>query len=93
MLVRPDDGGARHPSQMVDDLAPPATLAISKDGLTVYLRGEAILHAPRVALTGIAQRCLIAWHEGLEGFGRVLIRSCFVLPKNTGLGLILRGFR
>lgn len=64
MPARPDAGGARHPSQVVDDLAAPATLEISRKGLTVYLRGEAILHAPRVALTGIAQRCLIAWHEG-----------------------------
>lgn len=64
MPARPDAGRARHPSKMVDDLAPPATLAITKDGLTVYVAGQPILHAPRVALTGIAQRCLIAWHEG-----------------------------
>ena len=45
-------------------VAPPAPYSITREGLTVWHGGKAVLVIPRKALPGVALRCLAAWHEG-----------------------------
>lgn len=56
--------GPQDLAKVAEPLAPPATLGINKDGMTIWRAGQPILHVPREALPGIALRCLVAWHEG-----------------------------
>lgn len=49
---------------MARPLETQAIYGITKDGLTVWHGGKAVLHIPREALPGVALRCLVAWEEG-----------------------------
>lgn len=42
----------------------PASISITREGLSVWQGGRRILLVDHRGLPGIAQRCLIAWHEG-----------------------------
>lgn len=42
----------------------PASISITREGLSVWQGGRRILLVDHHGLPGIAQRCLIAWHEG-----------------------------
>ena len=45
-------------------VAPPATYSITREGLTVWHGGKAVLVILHEALPRVALRCLVAWHEG-----------------------------
>lgn len=64
--MRPRNDGAQAAPDLVEavETVTPVSLGITRDGLSIWQGGRRILLVDHHGLPGIAQRCLIAWHEG-----------------------------
>ncbi|SNT76696.1 hypothetical protein [Paracoccus seriniphilus] len=64
--MRHRNEGAQAAPEVVEtvETMTPASISITREGLSVWQGGRRILLVDHCGLPGIAQRCLIAWHEG-----------------------------